>query len=387
MSRSGLLFLPLLLLTVSSCGEFRESMREKYTGERRGTPVVGGRRAPVLNPAPMMATPAPVQPVNMKPIAPIVPSAPAAKAASSEADPYDMYDNKGNVKEAPKETPKAAPKEEPKKPEQQSNNSSNEESWFSRWFGGKKEEKVVADTGNGRKSFKGNNEVNVADVPPAIVPTAPAKEPAKAAGKMVAKKEKVPALAAKEEPQIAKTAPKEAEPVLSKAEPAVTVPEAPAPVADNSVPIEIPTAAEQPREDMGNGVIIPLPPRSATKEAPVPAPTPAAPVTAPDIRAESPKAAQVAMAATSPSDAPKLSDVPQKPEEFKAIKATKDQDQKDLQDSHDKALDEKKTLDQEPTDLPKQVGPQTSLPKIEDTIEEIRGALESPVPIITASAR
>jgi hypothetical protein len=81
----------LLLLATASCEEQRNLAYEKYSGERHGAPVVGGRRAPMLNPnGPRLSNAAPVntQPAALTPYdqyvaaaneAPATQAAPAAR--------------------------------------------------------------------------------------------------------------------------------------------------------------------------------------------------------------------------------------------------------------------------------------------------------------------
>lgn len=83
-----------------------------------------------------------------------------------------------------------------------------------------------------------------------------------------------------------------------------------------------------------------------------------------------------------PSAYPHLSSVPKVPEQFKGIKAGKDATHQELQMQHDAAMEQKKRLSEEPTELPP-----TTLPQVEGMLKEIEGAIHGEVPIVTADAR
>lgn len=399
MPRYRLLLFPLLLLAMS-CSDMRESLREKYTGERKGNPVVGMRRAPILNPgmkaaAPVMPVQAAEMPAPNKAMPVAAKVAPAIPAGAKDADPYDMYDEKGNAKEPvskAKESPTSA-KEEPQK------------SFWARLFGDSEEPKaeqkaqpqpepIVANAHPERKSFRGSAGAT------AVAKATPAKvlpEPVAAENKP----------APEEKPSTVSPAPSVAEaPIVPQitAEPQPAA-EEPAPALTVESEEKTPVAENLPGQaDQGNGVIIPKLPKQGTASAPAAPKTkyksdsmvelapavknPAAPVaiTTPPITIEAEEHKQapaqqvaqvepVAEAAPKPQK-PELADVPEKPKAFETIKKTKEATKEDLVETHEKAMDEKKDLAKEPTDLP----------AVEDTIEEIRGALESPYPIVVAAA-
>lgn len=149
--------------------------------------------------------------------------------------------------------------------------------------------------------------------------------------------------------------------VVDKPAPVIITP-AGAPRAVPQTPVVKESPALAPEE---NGVVVPLDKQQ---------------------RVEAPASMQVAQlqpaAPKAPSKYPHLSSVPKAPEQFKAVKATKDETYNELQMNYDAAMEQKKRLADEPTELPP-----TTLPQVEGMLKEIDGAIHGETPIIIADAR
>ena len=89
--------------------------------------------------------------------------------------------------------------------------------------------------------------------------------------------------------------------------------------------------------------------------------------------------AQLAPSAAPEAALPSLATVPPKPQGVDKIQKHKAEQEQELLNTHERALQQKDDLAKEPSELSPIL-----LPQIEQTIEEIKGALESPTPIITA---
>lgn len=202
---------------------------------------------------------------------------------------------------------------------------------------------------SGRKLFKGN--LQQAAIAPA--PPTPVSEPAIAPVELK----------------------KRPEPIVPTAPAAVAPPaQTNEPIAVETPPAVAPTPATKPVK--GNGVIIPLS-RSGEGEINITELAPAAGgAEAVVVPVAIPKAEPLAQYAVA-GDKPSLTHVPQKPRQFDIIRQEKDQQLKQLERDHDDAMENKSLLDAEPTDL--------SLPEIEDTIEEIESAIESPTPLFASN--
>jgi len=266
-------FVGVCLVALSGCGDTYEFAREKYTGERYGDPVVGARRAPLLNPKTASAPKgAPEK---------IVPAAPQGNS------PYDQYDAKGNEKGGT--------------------------NYVKEWMGDKPKPKPITAPSE-RKSFRG------------LAPSAPVNIPA-----------------AVSVPEHVLVAPSE------KIEP-----QAPKPQVK-------PVPRPEPEEE--NGVMVPII----------------------EDRVENiPQSATFAELAPSAGgeklDYPHLADVPKVPEAFAKVKADKAAVHQDLQNEYNGAMEEKQKLDAEPTELP-----DPTLPQVEGMIRDIDNAVNSDIPIISAT--
>lgn len=254
------------LLLLAGCGDLRETLVEKYTGERKGDVVTGPRRPPLLNPG-YAALQRPAAPPA--PIAPIVPQPPQnAKAAPT---PYEQYDADGN--------------------------DTTRTNYLKEWFGDKKEAAPPAPVvpmaqaaPGGRKSFRG---------------------------------------------------------AAASVEPA-----APVVIAPQTSPV--PQWA--PEED--NGVFLPEPQKRAQ----------AAPV------------GQLSQLQPAAGGYPHLATVPKTPSELVQMKREAPASQRDLQKDYNAAMEQKRVLEQEPTEL----APVT-LPKVEGMLEEIDEAIHGNTPIVQAA--
>jgi hypothetical protein len=200
--------------------------------------------------------------------------------------------------------------------------------YLAKWFGDSSTEGAAQDTrvsgSSSRKSFKGNvAQTSVAAAPISSAPISV--EPVAAPVELKKSSE---------------------EKITPKA--SMQVPVAPAPAAIEE--FEQPKIVPAPRNGKGNGVIIPIT----------------------DL---APSAGGMEIAA---NDAPALRTVPQKPAQFEIIKKEKDAQLQQLQQDHQNADEEKTLLNAEPSDL--------KLPDVEDTLEEIKSALESPEPLIASNS-
>lgn len=82
-----------------------------------------------------------------------------------------------------------------------------------------------------------------------------------------------------------------------------------------------------------------------------------------------------------PKEYPHLADVPKAPQELKDFKQGKDAVQKEMEGEFNHSMEEKKKLDEEPTDLH-----ESSLPEVEGMIQDIDGAIHGDTPIVQAQA-
>lgn len=107
----------------------------------------------------------------------------------------------------------------------------------------------------------------------------------------------------------------------------------------------------------------------------------------PEERSQAPTEATLAQlqpaagSANAPGEYPYLASVPKVPPQFKAVKAEKDAQLKDLQQNYDAAMEQKKALDAEPTELPP-----ATLPQVQGMIDEINEAVHGETPIVQAKA-
>ena len=258
-------YLSLTALSLAACGDLRDSVREKYTGERHGEPVVGARRAPVLNPG--YAASAPVPPAST-----IVPGrAPAAPT------PYDQYDASGSETTRRNNGP--------------------------------------TDDGTVRKTFKGAVGTPVIMPSSVAVPT------------MVSPVSEMPKRIEAATPPPEKITPQ----VWNKP----VVDTAPAePIAGaKDIPVEMRRTTLPPEED--NGVFLPdLPERSDT------------------ALPEGIDFAELQPAAGGgPSEPQYLANVPKTPAQFKPMKAERGMAAQQMQVTHDAAMEQKKILGEEPSEL------------------------------------
>ncbi len=139
-------------------------------------------------------------------------------------------------------------------------------------------------------------------------------------------------------------------------------------------------------------LIRPVPPAPQTKEVPpaiVPESDNGVFIPEPQKRAEAEPSAPVQLSQLQPAAGgqppasvvyPHLADVPKVPVEFGAVKEGKVDAEKELQMQHESAMEQKKLLNEEPTEL----SPAT-LPQVQGMLEDIKGAITGSTPIIQAS--
>ncbi|MDX2072839.1 MAG: hypothetical protein SFX19_00560 [Alphaproteobacteria bacterium] len=88
---------------------------------------------------------------------------------------------------------------------------------------------------------------------------------------------------------------------------------------------------------------------------------------------------QPAAGGSQPPSYPHLADVPKVPEASEAVRKQKNMQQKSLQREHKAAMEEKKELDAEPTELP------VTLPQVDGMLRDIDEAIHGPTPIVQAT--
>ena len=179
-----------MLTAVSSCSETRDYIEEKYTGERRGDMVGGGRRPPKLNPGGPRGMP------EMQ-TAPII--VPAAKAPSA----YDQYDADGN--------------------------DTSRKNYIKEWVGGGDAPQEP------RKAFKGKRAVAVEEAAPAPIKTTIPLKPAEPPAAVISTAPPTPA----EAPVVAPAAPA-AKTVLVPVSPRIQIEEPATTPEENGVMIPLP---------------------------------------------------------------------------------------------------------------------------------------------------
>lgn len=121
-------------------------------------------------------------------------------------------------------------------------------------------------------------------------------------------------------------------------------------------------------ESGDNEVVVPQAPQSN-----------AAPAKPSNLSASVQQIAQLQPAAGGNAE-PHLSSVPQVPERFKEMKKEAPAAQKELEDEHKKAMDDKEKLSEEPTDLKP-----VTLPQVEGMLREIKDAINGDQPIVQAA--
>ncbi len=275
--------LPVTIALLAACSDLRETVREKYTGERYGAPVEGNRRSPVLNPG--HARPAP-------PRAPAVPASPPVSGKPST--PYDQFDADGN--------------------------DTTRKNYVKEWLGD-----ASKDDGMVRKPFRGEQAAPVTLMPK-----------------------------------------KETQPVSANEVMAAPLPAKP---VDNQVVVD--TVPEMPsRSDPlvleENGVFLPDDPK-------------------PRSEMTLPEGAQFSqLQPASGGDVPTyphLSSVPKTPPQFQELKKDKGIAEQEMQTQHDTAMEEKKKLDEEPTEMPS-----PTLPQVEGMIRDIKRVVDGDAPITIVAA-
>jgi len=275
------------ILALGGC----DTMREKYTGERYGDPVLGPRRSPPLNPK-----------MSAQPVDKITPTAPVlSQNRSVTSSPYDQYDTKGNEV--------------------------GRKNYLKEWTAGDNAATATAPAASPivapapasqRKSFKGISTASSAPAP--LSEPAPANAPAPVIIEPAAPANEengviVPLLEprAQRAPDGKMATVKDLAATTPAATPAA-MQEVAAPIEPKAEPLAVQRAEVMPLSE------------ELTKLEPA--------------------------AGGEAKEYPHLADVPKAPEEFKAMRAEKNAKKKELEDTFKNEMEEKQKLDAEPTELP-----------------------------------
>lgn len=284
---------------ISGCG-IKDYVREKTTGERYGDPVAGPRRPPVLNPGYQAYRQAEAKAKQQAAAA----AAARQQQGGAGSTPYDQYDATGNR--------------------------TDRRNLIGEWAGGDKPAAAQRSAGPVRKSFKGVGQAP-ASVSGAISEDSPATRPVvlkpgrKSFGTQLNRQaeEEVVTTTSTTTTTTRATA---ASPMDVSLPPDVAAPE----------PAIVPPASEPMTDAPENGVYLPEWPQESSRR----------------ILPDGTQYAQALCGGGESGEAPHLSSVPQVPQEMEAIRAGKEENMQELQMQHDTAMEEKKRLLEEPTDLP-----------------------------------